>query len=262
MAEWNAAGYARISSLQKAMAEQVLALLQLDGSERILDVGCGEGKITAEIAERVGHGQVIGIDPSHDMIRFASDHFPPERFPNLRFEVGDARSLPFVDQFDLVVSFNALHWIPDQESALHSIHSTLRPPGKAQLRLVPAGPRKSLETVVEETRRSLPWNQYFGDFRDPYLRLTARDYAVLAQSCGFRLLDVSTRDVSWDFESRAAFAAFSAVGCVAWTSRLPAVLRNDFIEEVLNRYPKEAGNDPGEENVFRFYQMDISLLAS
>jgi trans-aconitate 2-methyltransferase len=85
MAEWDAVGYARISSLQKAMAEEVLALLKLDGSERILDVGCGEGKITSEIAGRVAAGQVVGIDPSHDMIRFACDHFPRERFPNLRF---------------------------------------------------------------------------------------------------------------------------------------------------------------------------------
>jgi trans-aconitate 2-methyltransferase len=262
MAEWDAAGYARISSLQKAMAEEVVALLKLDGSERILDVGCGEGKITAEIAGRVADGQVVGIDPSHDMIRFACDHFPKERFPNLRFEVADARSLPFRDEFDLAVSFNALHWIPDQETALRSIRSTLKIGGKAQLRLVPVGPRKSLETVVEETRRNPRWSRYFSGFSDPYLRMTAKEYAALAQGCGFRVVNVSTRDVSWDFESRTAFAAFSGVGCVAWTSQLPAAERSDFIDDVLDRYPKEAGNDRGEEYVFRFYQMDISLLAS
>ena len=67
MTEWDAAGYSRISSLQAAMAKEVLALLDLNGSERILDVGCGEGKITAEIASRVPRGSVVGIDPSHDM---------------------------------------------------------------------------------------------------------------------------------------------------------------------------------------------------
>jgi trans-aconitate 2-methyltransferase len=53
MTEWDAAGYARRSGLQAAMANEVLALLELDGSERILDVGCGDGRITAEIAARV-----------------------------------------------------------------------------------------------------------------------------------------------------------------------------------------------------------------
>lgn len=64
MTEWDAAGYAHISSLQKAMAEQVLALLDLKGSERILDAGCREGKITAQIEERSPHGAVVVVDPA------------------------------------------------------------------------------------------------------------------------------------------------------------------------------------------------------
>src|SRR5437868_8084253 len=102
MTEWNAAEYARISGLQAAMAEEVLALLDLEGSERVLDVGCGDGRITAEIASRVPGGSVVGVDPSEDMISFATDHFGPSIRPNLRFEVADARSLHFWEEFDLV----------------------------------------------------------------------------------------------------------------------------------------------------------------
>ena len=72
MTEWDATGYSRISSLQAAMAQEVLALLDLNGSERILDVGCGEGKITTEIASRVPRGLVVGVDPSHDMFPMCS----------------------------------------------------------------------------------------------------------------------------------------------------------------------------------------------
>src|SRR6516165_9583810 len=100
MTEWNASEYALISGLQKAMAEEVLALLDLEGSERILDIGCGEGKIAAEISTRVPRGAVVGVDSSQDMINFASDHFGPALRPNLRFEVADARRLPFRDEFD------------------------------------------------------------------------------------------------------------------------------------------------------------------
>ena len=60
-----------------------------------------------------------------DMIAFAQGHFDPATRPNLRFEVAEARSLPFKHEFDLVVSFNALHWIPKQDAALASIHSAL-----------------------------------------------------------------------------------------------------------------------------------------
>jgi trans-aconitate 2-methyltransferase len=255
MTEWDAAEYARRSSLQETMAQDVLALLELDRCERILDIGCGDGKITAQIAERADKSTVVGVDPSHDMINFATAYFGA--VPNLRFQVADARRLPFQKEFDLVVSFNALHWIPDQERALKSIRSTLANDGKAQLRLVPKGPRKSLEDVVEETRKTQRWTAYFADFRDPYLHLTPEEYAALAEHTGFRALRVSTKDHAWNFGSRSAFAGFSGVGLVAWTNRLPATERADFINDVLDRYQDVAGDRNG--SIFKFYQMDIAL---
>ena len=176
MSEWDAAEYSRRSGLQEAMAQEVLALLDLKGSERVLDVGCGDGKITAEVANRVPRGEVLGVDASQDMITFASSHFGPAVRPNLRFEVADARRLPFKNEFDLVISFNALHWVPEQDAAIRSIRSAMRSDGRALLRLVPAGERKSLENVIEETRLSSRWVAYFREFRDPYLHLTPKQY--------------------------------------------------------------------------------------
>jgi len=261
MTEWNAADYYRCSSLQEAMAQEVLALLDLRDSERILDVGCGDGKITAEIASRSPRGSVVGVDPSRDMISFAQHNFGPATRPNLRFEVADARCLPFQNEFDLVVSFNALHWIPEQDTALTSIHSAVISGGKVQLRLVAAGARKSLENVVEEIRRTSKWSVYFRDFHDPYLHLTPERYAAMAERNGFRVLRVNTKDHAWDFGSRPAFSAFSAVGCVEWTRRLPEAERPEFIKDVLDRYRAVAADGSGEENTFKFYQMDIRLLA-
>jgi trans-aconitate 2-methyltransferase len=265
MTEWDAAGYSRISSLQAAMAQEVLALLDLNGSERILDVGCGEGKITAEIASRVPRGSVVGVDPSHDMIGFAKKHFTltmpsGASLGNLRFEVADARRLPFKDQFDLAVSFNALHWIPDQDAALRSIRSALVTRGKAQFRLVTAGARQSLESVVEETRTAPKWIAYFKNFQDPYLRLTPDEYVAVAERNGFCVLRVSTQDHAWDFGSRAAFANFSAVGLVVWTDRLPAAERSKFIDDVLGRYRAVAASRAGEENTFKFYQTEFAMI--
>src|SRR5438876_81350 len=83
MTEWDAAEYARRSSLQEAMAEEALAVLHVVGSERVLDVGCGDGKITAQIAARLRRGTVTGVDSSQDMIAFAymSGAFTRKRTP-------------------------------------------------------------------------------------------------------------------------------------------------------------------------------------
>jgi SAM-dependent methyltransferase len=85
--EWNAHGYAQISELQLQKLREVLGLLNLEGTERILDVGCGQGKITAQIAARVPHGSVIGIDPSAEMIlsRLETSSAPVSRWLHAGF---------------------------------------------------------------------------------------------------------------------------------------------------------------------------------
>ena len=257
MTEWNAAGYERISALQAAMAEEVLALVPLRGAERILDVGCGNGKTTAEIAARVPQGSVVGVDASAGMIAFAAAHSTPQR--NLQFAVADARHLAYRNEFDLVVSFNALHWIPQQDLALRSIHTALKPDGAAQLRLVPKGERKSLEDVLEETCRSSRWAGYFKSFHDPYLHLTPEQYQGLAERNGFRCESLRVSAKAWDFESRDAFLAFGGVTFVEWTQHLAEGDRLRFATEVLDRYQSVACEAPGQQNLFRFYQMDITL---
>ena len=259
MTEWNATEYCRRSSLQEAMAQEVLALLDLDGSEHVLDVGCGDGKITAQVAARVPRGAVVGVDASQKMITFAATHFGREMHPNLRFEVADARRLPFKNEFDRVISFNALHWIPEQEATLRSIRSVMTANGRALLRLVPSGERQSLENVVEEIRLSSRWSAYFREFHDPYLHLTPEQYGDLAERSGFRLLRMHTEAKAWDFKSREAFFAFCAVGLVEWTHRLPEAEQPAFINEVLDHYQPIATDRPGEENTFKFYQMDVTL---
>lgn len=261
MTEWNAPAYARIAALQRAMADEALSLLDLTGNERLLDLGCGNGNITAQIATQMAKGSVVGVDASAEMIAYAAEHYPPAKHPNLHFETADIRNLRFRDEFDLVVSFNALHWIPQQEVALRAIHQAMKPGARAQLRLVPRDQRKSLENVLEETRQAPRWaTHYFGlHFHDPYLHLSADEYAALAQECGLTVEEVRVEDRAWDFRSREAFEAFGAVTFVEWSKVLPVSYRSQFAADVLDRYRREVANAPGEENTFKFYQMDIRL---
>lgn len=260
MTQWNAKGYERISVLQQQMAAEALSLVEFRGSEHVLDVGCGSGRITKEIALQVPEGEVVGVDASSDMIRFAENTAAEEGIRNLRYAVRDGRALGFQQEFDAAVSFNALHWIPDQETALRSLHEALRQGSWAQIRLVPKAERKSLEDVLEETARSPRWAKYFQGRADPYLHLTAEEYCSVAERCGFEIQRVHVSDKVWDFESRDNFFRFGEVTFVAWTDPVPAEERPEFIEDVLDRYREVACSAPGEENLFRFYQMDLRLV--
>ena len=213
------------------------------------------GKITAEVAARVPHGAVVGVDPSVEMISYAQNHWGTNHGSSVRFEVADARRLPFQDEFDLVISFNALHWIPEQEQALASIRAAMKPGGMAQLRFVPHGPRKSLEHVLRETRQSPRWVAHFQNFHRPYLHLAPEEYGALAEKCGLKVQSVHVSDKSWDFLSRSGFVAFAEVTFVEWTHLLTEADKAAFTSDVLDRYAVVAG----DENTFKFYQMDITL---
>jgi trans-aconitate 2-methyltransferase len=243
------------------MADEVLGMLTLEGHERVLDVGCGDGRITAAVARRVPRGRVVGVDASERMVNFARSHFATDEHPQLRFLRADGRDLPFHAEFDLVLSFNALHWIPDQDAALRAMRRALVATGRAQLRLVPAGERRSLEQVIEDTRQSERWQGYYRSFSDPYLHRTPAAYAELARHHGFCVRHQQTSAKVWDFGSHAAFAAFGEVTFAAWTERLPSSERRPFVEDVLERYRQVAMDRAGEENCFKFYQMDLALEA-
>ncbi len=259
MAEWNAGEYNRQSSLQAAMAQEQLGRLTLDGGERILDVGCGDEKITAEIAARVPRGSVVGVDPSQNMIDFANSHFGPATHANLRFEVADVRHLAFRQEFDRVVSFNALHWVPEQGEALHSIWAALVVGGQALLRFVPEGPRKCLEDVIEDVRHTAKWVGRFANFRKPHAHFTPEEYQNLARQNGFNMLRVERQDRAWDFKTREAFFAFARATFVEWLRCLPESDWPAFINEVLDRYRSVAADNSQEANTFKFYQLEVVL---
>ena len=89
---WNAKDYAKNSTNQYAWAQELIPKLNLSGKEALLDIGCGDGKITAELSKALPHGKVVGIDSSQEMINLAKTTFPQKKFANLSFQQMDARA--------------------------------------------------------------------------------------------------------------------------------------------------------------------------
>ncbi len=256
---WSGTEYAQHSSLQEAMASQVLALLELRGDEHVLDIGCGDGRISARIAAQlVPRGSVCGTDASVDMIGFAQRQHAD--VPNLSFMVADASRLGMEAEFDAVVSFNALHWVPQLLPALREMCAVLLPNGRAWLRLVTHGPVVSIEAVAEQVRRDAEWAPHFTGFEDPYLRLEPQQVETQALSAGLHVLSSHTRLESWDFGSRAALFGFCSAGFGAWTQRLPEDKRDAFVGAVLDRYL--ASREDVSPTVFRYYQTDLALAVA
>jgi SAM-dependent methyltransferase len=121
--QWNAELYDDKHSFVWKMAAGLLEFLEAKSGELILDLGCGTGHLTSQIATT--GAKVVGVDRSPEMIRQAW-----EKYPALRFEVMDARQISFPEQFDAVFSNATLHWINEPAQVIAGIAKTLRPGGR------------------------------------------------------------------------------------------------------------------------------------
>ncbi|HJW65587.1 MAG TPA: class I SAM-dependent methyltransferase [Candidatus Bathyarchaeia archaeon] len=99
------------------------------GREALLDIGCGDSKITAQLASSLPGGCVVGIDNSEGMVDLARRNFPQTAYPNLHFQRMNVQSLDFQDQFDRVFSNAALHWVIDQRPVLKGVQRSLKAGG-------------------------------------------------------------------------------------------------------------------------------------
>jgi trans-aconitate 2-methyltransferase len=241
-ADWDGRSYRQVSDLQQWVATRSLAGVTLAGRERVLDVGCGDGRITAAIAQRLPNGSILGVDPSPRMVQTALRLIDPDD-PRLRFEVGDVREMTFEDEFDVVVSFNALHWVPDQHRALHRIRMALHGSAWALLQFVCRGGRPSLEAVAMRVCAEPVWRAHFTAFEPPFVHVHPDRYAEAAELAGLRLLAREVEDLSWDFGSPEAFARWCRVGFDAWTARLPdAAAAEAFVADVVDAYSSVTGS--------------------
>jgi trans-aconitate 2-methyltransferase len=252
--DWSGQDYSKISSLQRAMIEEAMASLVFADGDRVLDVGCGDGHLTHEMARMVSSGCAIGVDPSKRMIATAHAAGAPT-MSGPWFVIADARRLPFGEHFDVVVSFNALHWVPEQQQALRQIASVLRPGGYAVIQVVCAGERQSLEEVAMQTCRSPGWASLFDGFAAPFVHVEADAYGELAASAGLTLTNLTVTDREWNYGSRTGFRQWCAVGTTAWTDRLPVEDRGLFVDALVDAYEPVAGRTA----LFRFTQMRAEL---
>ena len=233
---WNPEEYARNSSAQLTWARELIDRLKLDGSETVLDVGCGDGKITAEFVRVLPDGFVLGTDSSPAFIDYARSHYPPERFPNLRFEMIDARQLSSDRSFDLIFSNAALHWVDDHLAFLSGCARLLRPGGRLVVSCGGKGNAADIIAVLESIIRQPTWSNYFTDFEFPYYFYSPQDYRPLLDTAGLRANRLELVEKDMIHSGREEMAGWIRTTWLPYLQRVPVHLREKLIDEVVEAY--------------------------
>ncbi len=245
--KWDASAYAANSTVQQNWARELIKKLNLCGNENILDVGCGDGKITAELARAVPHGNVLGVDASAEMITFAEANFPLQKFPNLHFKIVDARKIKADKKFDLVFSNAALHWVNDHEGVLRGASSALKSGGQLLISCGGKGNAHEVFLALRPEMRLKRWRQFFRKMPLPYFFYAPSDYEKWLPKYGFKINSLQLAPKTVSYASAADFAMWLRTTWLPFTQRVPEKMQEEFISAVTLRYlakhlPDATGN--------------------
>jgi trans-aconitate 2-methyltransferase len=262
--QWNAADYAANSVVQQTWAREVIARLPLRGDERILDVGCGDGKVTAEIAKAVPHGRVIGTDASPEMIAYAQKKFPQKNNLNLKFQNCDARKiskkgLGQAEAFDLVFSNAALHWVDDHEKFLCGAAAVLKPGGRLIVSCGGKGNAHDVFLALRPEMRLQRWREFFRKMPAPYFFYAPSTYEKWLSKFGFQINTVKLAPKDATYPGAEGFATWLRITWIPYVQRVPEAIREEFIAAVTRRFI--ATHPPDAENKVHVGMMRLEIDA-
>ncbi len=229
MSDWNAAEYHRLSDPQRGWGMSVLERLRPVAGERILDIGCGTGRLTSEIIARAPGALVAGIDRSRAMLEQAREHFGTVA----GFAQSDGTALPFDTTFDAVFSTATFHWIKDHDTLFAEIHRVLRAGGRL---VSQCGGGPNLQRLYQRAtalRSSPRFGSYFTGWADPWNFETVEASEARLRRAGFVDVRVSLEAAHTPFPSVAEYEAFVTTVCLRHhLDRLPQNLREPFVHDL------------------------------
>ena len=260
MSQWNAADYHQHSAQQQKWAKELLTNLALKGNEAILDIGCGDGKVTAQIARAVPQGRVVGIDASADMIAFAQRTFPSSTFPNLQFRQGDARVLLFNAEFDCVVSFSCLHWVIDHRPVLKGIFGSLRPGGRTMLQFGGKGNAAEIVEAVTKVCGRPQWASYFVGAEFPWGFYSPEEYRPWLTGAGLRAIRVELIPKDMTHSGPTGLADWLRTTWMPYVHRVPSDSQQAFLDEVVAEYLKAHPIDASGQVHLNMMRLEVEAV--
>lgn len=238
--------YEKDSLVQKNASETLMGLLQIGGSDEVLDIGCGTGSLTALIGSKTS-GKVLGIDPSEGMIKEALAHFKTER---VNFQRGSAEDMNFIDRFDVLFCNSAFQWFSNAAQALSNCYQALKKNGRMGIQ-APATKSycPNFVEAVNKIKTDARTETVFSRFKDPWLFLdTADEYNRLFEKTGFRVVFSRIEQKTSLHTPDEAFKVFESGAAAGYLNRdhydtdVPDGFIEDFrkiLKETLNRQVKK-----------------------
>jgi trans-aconitate 2-methyltransferase len=236
--DWDAATYDRVSDMQADWSLEVIDRLDLSGDETVLDAGCGSGRVTKLLLERLPRGHVVGVDSSASMIEKAREALPGDRAELI---VSDLLELDLTEAVDAIFSNATLHWILDHRRLFERLHAYLRPGGRLEAQCGGIGNLDEFLNSLENVNGDERFASYLRGIASTWNFPSPGDTDIRLDAAGFE----SAR--SWLEERlekpREPREFLRAVCLGPHLDRLPESLHDAYLDAVLEALPRPLALD-------------------
>lgn len=228
--DWDAETYDRVSDPMVALGAEVLERLTLAGDEVVLDAGCGSGRVTALLLERLPTGRVIAVDAAPSMVELARDALPADRTTVMQ---ADLCELELSEPVDAVLSTATFHWIADHGRLFARLHDALRPGGLLEAQCGGAGNVERVHTAATATQGEARFERWFAGWRGPWNFASAEETARRLHAAGFE--DVRTWLTPREVRPSDPLGYLESICLGSHLQQLPEELREAFALAVRAR---------------------------
>jgi trans-aconitate 2-methyltransferase len=232
--EWDAAEYEKLSAPQARWGAGVLGRLELGGDEAAIDAGCGTGRVTELLLQKLPEGSVLAVDRSRAMVEAAGRRFAGD--PRVRVERQDLLDLEVEERVDLIFSTAAFHWIKDHDRLFERLARAVKPNGRLVAQCGGEGNISRATQAVGETVRQERFRGYFEGWEDDKYYADPQTTARRLEAAGFESVQTWLHDEVAAFGSVDELARFLGVVVLGGhLERLPEEKRDPFVAEVAER---------------------------
>ncbi len=246
--EWDATSYQRISVPHEEWAKAVLDRLPLTGGETVLDAGCGTGRVTRMLVERLPEGRVVAVDGSAAMVAKVREVLRPgdEAF------VADLTRLELAEQVDAAVSSAVFHWIPDHDSLFARIRGALRPGARLEAQCGGKGNIDDFRVLSEDIAAREPYASELAEFETPWYYAGPGETEERLRAAGFDQIKAWLQP--WDVVPPDPRGFLRTLILKPYLDLLPAELHERFIDDAMAA--------AGEPLTLRYVRLNISARAA
>lgn len=242
MAEWNAESYHKVSAPQAGWGHKVLARLEVRGDERAIDAGCGSGRLTAQLMERLPRGRLLALDRSWNMLMTARANLRPAFGDRVSYVQAALPAVPVAGWADLVFSTATFHWIRDHQALFDAVFMALRPGGRLVAQCGGGPNLARAHALAEQVMRAAPFAPFFRDWPGVWEFASADITAARLRRAGFTDVDTSLEEAPTTLASEADYREF--VTTVIYHPHLGLLpgpdLKQAFIDRVTELAARQA----------------------